>query len=341
MGGRRRPGRGEVVPLGVNPPDEIARSAPDLATAQGAEPVAVAPPRRRSGWLRTPATLRRLALASVVVNVLIVVTGGAVRLTGSGLGCPTWPRCNGSRLVPNDKLGAHGVIEFSNRTLTFVIGVTMLLTLIVAWQQRRLVGLAVLGLLGIPAQAVLGGIVVLTDLNPWLVAAHFLLSAAIIAVTFLLWWRAEDRDVAAVPVPARTLTQLLVVVAGLVLAAGTVVTGAGPHAGDLKDGRVRRINEFSIEGLAQLHADFVMALIGLTIGVLALAYALRAAPLRRAAAVLLGIELAQGVVGYTQYFLHVPPLLVGLHMLGASLVWIAALWVLLSVRPQRAAERRP
>ena len=121
-------------------------------------------------WLREPAALRRLALASVVVNVGIVVTGGAVRLTGSGLGCPTWPRCSGDRLVPTDKLGVHGAIEFTNRTLTIVVGLTLLLTFAAAWIQRRHRGLAFIALLGIPAQAVLGGIVVLTDLNPWLVA---------------------------------------------------------------------------------------------------------------------------------------------------------------------------
>ncbi len=119
----------------------------------------------------------------------------------------------------------------------------------------------------------------------------------------------------------------------LVLAAGTVVTGAGPHAGDIKQGHVRRI-ALPIAGVAQLHADLVMVLIGLTVGVLALALALRSAPLRRAAGILLGVELAQGVIGYTQYFLHVPPLLVGLHMLGACLVWLAALSLLLVVRPE-------
>jgi cytochrome c oxidase assembly protein subunit 15 len=130
--------------------------------------------------------------------------------------------------------------------------------------------------------------------------------------------------------PARLATAALAAVTALVLVAGTIVTGAGPHAGDLKNGRVHRIH-LSIAGLAQLHADLVMVLIGLTIGVLALAYAVQAAALRRAAAVLLGVELAQGVIGYTQYFLHVPPLLVGLHMLGACLVWLAALRVLLTV----------
>jgi cytochrome c oxidase assembly protein subunit 15 len=297
----------------------------------------VAEPRRLTDWTQSPAVLRRLALASVIVNVGIVVTGGAVRLTNSGLGCPTWPRCSSGQLVPNRQLGVHGVIEFSNRTLTFVVGVTLALTLFVAWRQHRHVGLAALALAGVPAQAVLGGIVVYTDLNPWLVAAHFLLSMAILAVTFLLWWRTDERATVAVPRAARRLTEALVAVAALVLVAGTVVTGAGPHAGDLKHGRVHRI-DLSIAGLAQLHADLVMVLIGVTTGVVALAYALHAAALRRAAVLLLGIELAQGVIGYTQYFLHVPPLLVGFHMLGACLVWLAALRVLLTVR---AAEARP
>jgi cytochrome c oxidase assembly protein subunit 15 len=301
------------------------------------EPVTVSRTRRVVGWTQSPATLRRLALASVIVNVGIVVTGGAVRLTGSGLGCPTWPRCSGGRLVPNDKLGIHGAIEFTNRTLTFVVGVTLLLTFVVAWQQRQHRGPALLALLGVPAQAVLGGVVVLTDLNPWLVAAHFLLSAAIIAVTFLLWWRVAAPATVRVPLAAELLTRALAAVALLVLAAGTVVTGAGPHAGDLTDGKVRRI-DLPIAGAAQLHADLVMMLVGLTVGVLALAGALRATPLRRAATGLLAVELAQGVVGYTQYFLHVPPLLVGLHMLGACLVWIGALAVLLTAR---AAGPRP
>jgi cytochrome c oxidase assembly protein subunit 15 len=295
----------------------------------------VRPVARLDAWTRSPALLRRLAVASIVVNVGIVVTGGAVRLTRSGLGCPTWPRCVGDSLVPRSKLGINGVIEFSNRTLTFVVGLTLLATVLVAWRQRRHLGLALAALAGIPAQALLGGLVVLTDLNPWLVAAHFLLSAAIIAATFLLWWRVSDAAPAAVPGPVRLLTLALGAATVLVLMAGTVVTGAGPHAGDVKNGAVKRI-DLPIAGLAQLHADLVMVLIGLTVGALAAGHALGVVPLRRAALVLLGIELAQGVIGYTQYFLHVPPLLVGLHMLGACLVWLAALWVLLGVRFARA-----
>jgi cytochrome c oxidase assembly protein subunit 15 len=240
--------------------------------------------------------------------------------------------------VPNSKLGVNGAIEFTNRTLTFVVGATLALTLFVAWRQRRHVGLAALALIGVPAQAVLGGIVVLTDLNPWLVALHFLLSVSIIAVTFLLWWRVSGKASVGIGTPGRTLVAALTGIAALVLVAGTVVTGAGPHAGDLKHGHVHRI-DLPIAGLAQLHADLVMVLIGLTVGVLALGYALRQPPLRRAAALLLGVELAQGAIGYTQYFLHVPPLLVGLHMLGACLVWLAALQVLLTVTAPPADQQ--
>jgi cytochrome c oxidase assembly protein subunit 15 len=293
-------------------------------------PVATTPIRRVADWTRSALLLRRLALASVIVNVGIVVTGGAVRLTNSGLGCPTWPRCAADQLVPSSKLGIHGVIEFTNRTLTFVVGLTLLLTALVAWRQRRQLGLAVLALLGVPAQAVLGGIVVLTDLNPWLVAAHFLLSLAIIAATYLLWWRVSGRAGVLVPQPARWLGWALAGAAALVLAAGTVVTGVGPHAGDLKDGTVKRI-DLPIAGAAQLHADLVMVLVGLTVGAVALALALGADRLRRAALLLLGVELAQGAIGYTQYFLHVPAGLVELHMLGACLVWLAALQLLLTV----------
>jgi cytochrome c oxidase assembly protein subunit 15 len=304
------------------------------------DPLAAPPSfvRRATHWTTSSIALRRLALLSVLANVGIVVTGGAVRLTNSGLGCPTWPRCVGGSLVPRSKLGVNGVIEFTNRTLTGVVGVTLALTLLVAWRQRRQVGLAALALAGIPAQAVLGGIVVLTDLNPWLVALHFLLSAVIIAVTFLIWWRVADKVTVPIARPARVLVQVLTGVTALVIVVGTVVTGTGPHAGDLKNGKVHRI-DLPIAGVVQLHADLVMALIGLTIGVVAFAYALGAARLRHAAILLLGAELVQGVVGYTQYFLHVPALLVGLHMLGACLVWLAALQVLLTTSAKAEVVR--
>ncbi|SDJ20868.1 cytochrome c oxidase assembly protein subunit 15 [Frankineae bacterium MT45] len=288
------------------------------------------------GVIHQPATLRRLALASVIANVGIVVTGGVVRLTSSGLGCPTWPTCTNSSLVPTAATAGHGLIEFSNRMLTFVLVVIAVATLVVSVIQRRERPLATVALLGIPAQAVLGGITVLTELNPWAVGCHFLLSMGIIAVTYTLWWRLAHLpldDVAIVPSAAAILLSRIVAVAVLaVLALGTVVTGSGPHAGDTRNGRVHR-NGLDPAAMSQLHADAVMILIGLTIGLLILAIALHL----RASAIaavkwLLVIELAQGLIGFVQYFTHLPALLVAVHMLGACLVWLATLQVLFALR---------
>ena len=312
------------------------------------------PGERRVRWwprrLQGATALRRLALASVVVNVVIVVTGGAVRLTNSGLGCPTWPRCTDSSLTPTKQYAIHGIIEFTNRQLTFVLVVVALVTWIVAMIRRSERGPATWAALGIPAQAVLGGLTVLTHLNPWLVAAHFMLSMAVIAVAFLLWWRLRASVDVPTP-PGPTVRILARITAGAALATlmiGTVVTGSGPHAGD-KDssGKVHRTG-LKVASVSQLHADVVMILIGLTVGLVVLVYAVHAAEaVRRAAVVLLAIELAQGVIGYTQYFLHVPPLLVGLHMFGACLVWLAVLQVLLQTEtwarrtgPNRTASLR-
>jgi heme a synthase len=289
------------------------------------------------GRLRSSLVLRRFALASVIANVVIVVTGGAVRLTDSGLGCPTWPRCTEGSLTPTSKLAGHGIIEFANRQLTFVLAVIAIATWLVAMAIRRERRLATIAALGIPAQAVLGGLTVLTHLNPWLVALHFLLSMSLIALTYTLWTRLRD-DAAVVVVPpvATALARTTVAVAAAVLVIGTVVTGSGPHAGDTVDGKVHHTG-LQVSSMAQLHADAVMVLVGLSVGLLALVYALKLPPrLRRAAVVLLAVELAQGVIGYTQYFLDVPPVLVAVHMLGACLVWLAALQLLLSVRREPA-----
>jgi cytochrome c oxidase assembly protein subunit 15 len=274
-------------------------------------------------------TLSRLALASVVVNVIIVVTGGAVRLTGSGLGCPTFPSCGDGSLTPTRAFGVHGIIEFTNRQLTFVVVAVVLATLVVAWLDRREVRLALLLALSIPAQALLGGITVLTHLNPWTVSAHFLLSMGIIAVAFTLWWRVSGRRAEQEVRPA--LRHAGVALTGLtaaVLAAGTVVTGSGPHAGDADtSGRVHRTG-LDVGSMSQLHADLVMLLIGLTVGFVVLARAAGASRLlQRAGWILLVVELAQGLIGFVQYFSQLPAVLVGAHMLGACLVWLAALTV--------------
>jgi cytochrome c oxidase assembly protein subunit 15 len=283
--------------------------------------------------------LRRLALASIVVNVLIVVTGGAVRLTGSGLGCPTFPSCGDGSLTPTTEFGAHGIIEFTNRQLTFVIVAVVVATLIAAWLDKREVKLALLLAASIPAQALLGGLTVLTHLNPWLVALHFLLSIAIIAVAFVLWWRVSGHPAQPSGAAVRLGSQALAAVALAVLAIGTVVTGSGPHAGDADtSGRVRRTG-LDVGSMSQLHADVVMALIGLTVGFALLVKAAGgSSSLQRAAWVLLATELSQGLIGFVQYFMHVPAALVGLHMFGACLVWLAVLRVLAETRVIRQAD---
>ncbi|MCA1712299.1 MAG: COX15/CtaA family protein [Actinobacteria bacterium] len=281
-------------------------------------------------------TVSRLALASVVANAAIVVTGGAVRLTASGLGCPTWPRCTATTYTPTSEYAAHGVIEFTNRLLTFVLTAVVVATLVAVVRQRprrrSLVRLAGLVLLGIPAQAVLGGITVLTGLNPWTVMAHFLLSMVLIGLAVLLHVRTREGDGPALSVvkePFRRLSQLLLGVVAVTLAVGTVVTGSGPHSGDVKAGRTG----FDPASVSQLHADLVMLLIGLSVATwIALKATDAPAETVRAAAALLGVEVGQAAIGWTQYFTHLPVVLVGAHLAGACLVLVAACRLVLATR---------
>lgn len=277
--------------------------------------------------LRGRDALRRLALASLIANIGIVVTGGAVRLTGSGLGCPTWPRCSGDSYTTTEALGVHGVIEFGNRLLTFALGILAALVVlsVLARRERRrpVVTGSVVVLVGIPAQAVVGGVTVLTELNPWVVACHFLVSMAVIAAAYVTWRASGDRPAPVVAAaPIRQLGRLIVVVSAVTLAVGVVVTASGPHAGDA-DARRTGIDPQTI---SQLHADVVFFLLGLSI---ATWFGLRAAGAAtsavRASTALIAVALAQGAIGVTQYLTDLPVLLVGLHLLGACLFWIAAL----------------
>lgn len=282
-------------------------------------------------------TVRRLALASLIANAGIVVTGGAVRLTDSGLGCPAWPRCTEATYTPTAASDAHSLIEFGNRLLTFVlvaiVGATLVVVLRHAPRRPSLVRLAVVLVLGIPAQAVLGGITVRTGLNPWTVMGHFLLSMLLVAAAVVLLWRVGEGDGPPRPLVPRQLQQLayaMLAVVALTLVAGTVVTGSGPHSGDAKAARTG----FNPESVSQLHADLVMLLVGLSV---ALWLGLRAVggP-TRAAGVLVLVVLAQGAVGWTQYFTDLPIVLVSVHMAGACLVLIAAVRVVLSLRLRAA-----
>lgn len=281
----------------------------------------------------SPATVSRVALVNAIANGIIVVTGGAVRLTGSGLGCPTWPRCTGSSFVTTPELAAHGVVEFTNRMLTFVLTAAAVATVLVVFRsvRRDLRPLAVMSLLGIPAQALLGGLTVLTGLNPWLVAAHFLLSMVLVAVATILWLRSREPGVGQ-PLLHRPFVLLIAGIAaviGAVLVVGTVVTGSGPHSGDPKAGRTG----LNAELISQLHADLVFLLVGLTVALLVALYATDSpARIRGAARDLLIVELAQGLVGYVQYFTHLPIALVLVHMLGAVLITAFAARLVWSVR---------
>ncbi|MEU2207522.1 COX15/CtaA family protein [Streptomyces hygroscopicus] len=292
-------------------------------------------------WQPSARFVERAALATVVMAVVIVVTGGAVRLTESGLGCDTWPKCTSGSLTPTSDMGIHGAIEFTNRMLTYVLCVFVGVLIIAARARtpvrRSLTRLGWAQFWIVMGNAVVGGIVVLTGLNPYIVSSHFLLSSALLTVAMVVWQRAregdgEPRDLVARPV--RQLTWLLVGATLALILIGTVVTGAGPHAGDARE--VHRI-PLNWQEITQLHVDFVYIVLGLTV---ALWFTLRAvkapAAQRRTVLELLVVLLLQGVVGYVQYFTHLPEVIVGIHMLGSCLVWIATLRVLLGQR-ERAA----
>lgn len=286
-----------------------------------------------------------LAWANLVANVTLVVTGGAVRLTGSGLGCPTWPRCTDESYVAHGALGVHGAIEFGNRMLTFVLVVVAISCWVAALLElletrhhgaprwRPLV-LSTAIALGIPAQAVIGGITVLTDLNPWIVAGHLLVSMVIIG---LCMWLVDELHGPARPASSPLSTWLAwatLAVGAVVLWLGTVVTGSGPHSGDLDSHRTG----LDPRVVSQVHGVSVWVLVALTVALVVVTRRAGERWLGLFALVLLAIELAQGVIGYVQYFTDLPELLVGVHMLGAALVAAGLARVVLTTRA-RALER--
>lgn len=280
--------------------------------------VMTAPPRSPApGVLRLVSgetALRRWAIASLVANIAIVVTGGVVRLTASGLGCPTWPRCTEDSYVSHPALGVHGAIEFGNRLITFVLILIAVLTWVTAMRtprpglRRGVRWVATAMALGIPAQGVLGGITVLTQLNPFAVALHFLLS--MVLITLAVWLVRAAYRASRQPVSPGSSTVVWLTFAGMWIAVwlGTMTTGSGPHAGDVD----ARRTGWDIELLAHLHAYAVYATLAGTIVSL---WLIR----NRAAVLLLVVEVVQAAIGLTQYHLGLPILLVAAHMLGAAL----------------------
>ena len=296
----------------------------------------------------SPSTYRRVTMVALVLLVAIVVTGAGVRLTGSGLGCTDWPACTDRSFTPSDDLNSK--IEFYNRLVTGLVGLAVIgavLGSLVRTPRRRDLTWLSLGLVaGVIGQAVLGGLVVLTHLNPWLVQGHFVVSMVLVANAVVLTHRAGIPDGAEVrPIVTPALLawgRALLGLATVVLLTGTLVTGSGPHSGhnEAEEGasaleaarEVRRL-PIAVHDAARIHGIAMMAFLAATIWVLV--QLRRHQPdgtLVRRGTALLTVLILQGAIGYTQYFTGVPPALVALHILGASLVWVAVLQLLLHLR---------
>ncbi len=280
----------------------------------------------------SPSLSRRLDVIALVLTALIVVTGGAVRLTGSGLGCSDWPSCSAGHLTP--ALQFHGLVEFGNRLVTIVLVVAVLAafagSLLRAPRRRDLVWLSGGLVAGVVAQAVLGGIVVYTKLNPYVVMVHFVATMLLLVDAVVLVHR-SSRDYGPgsarllVPRPLIRLFYGLLALLGVVIAAGTAVTGAGPHAGDATGQHIAKRIPIALRDMAELHSSLALLLIGVTLG-LVVALHMGDVPerVRRSGRILMAVMVAQAAVGYTQYFTHLPALLVEVHLLGATALVIGA-----------------
>ena len=282
--------------------------------------------------------LSRVLLVNLILEIGIVVTGGLVRLSGSGLGCPTWPQCVPGSFtpVPYQAQGFHKLIEFGNRTLTSVVSVAALVVIVAIWRwapgRRGLRAISVLPLVGVMLQAVLGGIAVLTGLNPAIVAAHFLASMVLVSLSAYLLYRVgegDQRPAALVRPQIRSMAWAVATLGAVSRILGTMGTGSGPHSGDASTPRFG----FDPRTISWLHADAVMLFTGLVIAVL-LAVQLTAADPRprRAWHAVLGVTVLQALVGYVQYLTGLPDALVMVHMLGASLLTVSLTFGVLSLR---------
>ncbi|MGW9403858.1 COX15/CtaA family protein [Arthrobacter sp. NPDC055585] len=313
---------------------------------------APAPATRKDAPSGSPAAgklVRSLAVATLVANILIVVTGGAVRLTASGLGCPEWPLCTADSLVTTPEMGVHGIIEFGNRLLTFVLAAIAFGMLASVWKSRRtrpdLLWLSVAALAGIPAQAFIGGITVWTGLNPWVVGLHFIVSMVIISVAVVLvnraWLSPAGVRAAHTPLADRALRPVIWaigILSAITVVLGVIVTGSGPHAGD--HGAAR--NGLNPDLMTRLHVVPVYLLVFATAVALYLVFRRTADKRLRSSLVLFtGIVLAQAVIGYVQHFLHLPIVLVALHMLGASLLTAAAAHVVYTALSGKVPGKAP
>ncbi|PPF86172.1 heme A synthase [Subtercola sp. Z020] len=302
--------------------------------------------KRLYAWLPTTVDrrVRVLAWASLVVQIVLIGTGGAVRLTGSGLGCPTWPQCTDGSFVSTPEMGVHGIIEFTNRLLTFVVVLVSIAVFVavlrIRRQRRDLFVLTLLQGLSIPLQAVIGGITVLTGLNPYIVGLHFVVSIGLIVVTAMLVYRVHYgvRSTAsgaalplAVPGWYLSVSRLAAVFVGLAVTLGILTTGSGPHAGDAATPR----NGLNTDVMEHLHSYPAYVLFALTVLLVVVAL-VRGLP-RRWPLTLLVIEGLQIAVGLTQSRLGLPPALVIVHMVLAGCLVAAMTATLLAERRSEPA----
>lgn len=294
-------------------------------------------------------TQRLLAAAVVFTQGFISVTGAVVRVTASGLGCPTWPQCFPGSYVPvavSEVPRIHQAIEFGNRMVTFAVVITAALAVIAVLRARRRTEVQVYAWLmpgSTVLQAVIGGITVRTGLAWWTVAVHLLVSMLMVWLAVLFFVKVGESDDASavvvhrVPAALRRLTALCAATLAAVLVTGTLVTGAGPHAGDKSAARTVARLKVEVATLAHLHESLLIGFLGLVVG---LAFGLVAVQAARAVirrlAVVIGLTLAQGLIGVVQYFTGVPAVLVIMHVAGAVLVTgaTAALWASLRERAQ-------
>ena len=284
-----------------------------------------------------PRSLRWATTAALVISIIIVFSGGVVRVTGSGLGCPTWPSCDAGSLTPTPALGIHAIIEFSNRMMTGVLCAAVGWVIVAARLQkprnRTMTRLAWSQFWLVVANAIAGGITVLTALNPYIVAFHFMMAIALLTTTALTWHRAHLSESSTVEMPrvASVLSYALLGLTLVLILVGTLVSGSGPHSGDSAE--VPRMT-FDWQNITIVHAFLGTATLALAVALLVVLTRVSDAVLaRRRTIAFIVVLLLQAAIGVVQSFAGLPDLLVALHLLGAALVWVGVLRVVLDVNP--------
>lgn len=293
----------------------------------------------------SPNAYRHITLAATVLLGVIIVTGGAVRLSGSGLGCSDWPNCEPGSLVPRQASDINAMVEFLNRMFTGLVSVAVIVcvlgSLVRVPRRRDLVWLSWGLVAGVFAQAVLGGLTVLFELQPPLVMAHFLLSLVLLTNAIVLYRRAGEPEGPArslVEPRVRVLDRVLLVVGAVVVITGTVVTSTGPHGGDRKAKRF----DFDLPVVARIHGTSVVVFLALVLVTFWMLRRTRApAEVVTRLGALLVVLVAQAAIGYIQYLNGIPEILVGFHLAGATLVWAALVWYSLGLSVRDGVEGTP